>query len=134
MAIMPASSDLRKPTNNKTKSQKARKPISIDRRARICEACDYTCQLCGKDLIAELEIKNRIIDHIHPLSRNGTNQAENLWLLCRTCDQRKGNQLVDELNWVNEFGRESVNNRQALILVADSRLQKLKLRYKDNII
>lgn len=46
------------------------------------------CLLCKSD--SEL-----LVDHIIPLRRGGTSDIENLQLLCRTCNFRKGIQLID---------------------------------------
>jgi 5-methylcytosine-specific restriction endonuclease McrA len=46
----------------------------------------HTCQWCGTTAArAVLEI-----DHIHPVSKGGTNEFSNLQLLCRRCNRRKG--------------------------------------------
>ena len=44
------------------------------------------CQICGKT-------ENITIDHIIPLSKNGTNHIDNLQPLCRSCNCRKNNKL-----------------------------------------
>lgn len=59
---------------------------SMSRRIRpiILEQDDFTCQICG-DTDGPLEI-----DHIVPLALGGTNDIENLQVLCRSCNRRKG--------------------------------------------
>lgn len=47
-----------------------------------CAFCSSTDKLC--------------VDHIVPLSRGGTNDEDNLRLLCRTCNSRKGAKLDSE--------------------------------------
>lgn len=52
----------------------------------------FKCQLCDKDL-KELP-KERVLDHKIPLSKFGTNDLSNIWLLCNTCDKQKGSELI----------------------------------------
>ena len=43
----------------------------------------YRCVKCGSK-------KNLEIDHVVPLARGGSSRLENLQLLCRDCNRRKG--------------------------------------------
>lgn len=52
----------------------------------IFQRDNYTCQHCGS-------IDNLEIDHIFPFSRGGGNEPENLQLLCKTCNLRKGDSI-----------------------------------------
>ena len=49
----------------------------------------HTCQLCGVN-------NDLTIDHKVPVSAGGNNSLENLWVLCRGCNSRKGSVLVFE--------------------------------------
>lgn len=63
-----------------------RKPIKPSLRFDIFKRDDYRCQMCGvtaKDGAA-LEI-----DHITPVAKGGTNDADNLQVLCRECNAGK---------------------------------------------
>ena len=63
-----------------------RKPIKPSLRFEILKRDDYRCQMCGvtaKDGAA-LEI-----DHITPVAKGGTNDADNLQVLCRECNAGK---------------------------------------------
>ena len=52
-----------------------------------------TCQYCGTCLpAAELTL-----DHVIPRSRGGVSTWENLVACCHTCNRRKGNQMIHEL-------------------------------------
>ena len=58
---------------------------------------NYTCQICGATVKdgAKLEI-----DHIIPYSKGGTNDENNLQVLCQQCNREKHNRsdlLHDEL-------------------------------------
>ena len=55
-------------------------------RFSILKRYDYRCQLCGATAQdgAKLEI-----DHIIPKSKGGTNDEDNLWVLCKECNSSK---------------------------------------------
>ena len=50
----------------------------------VFERDDYKCKNCEKE-------KNLVLDHIVPLSQRGNNNIENLQVLCKLCNQKKGN-------------------------------------------
>jgi 5-methylcytosine-specific restriction endonuclease McrA len=53
----------------------------------------YTCQYCGQSLpAAELTL-----DHVVPKSRGGGAGWDNLVTCCKRCNNRKGNQLPEEV-------------------------------------
>ena len=57
-------------------------------RAKIFKRDNYACLLCGK--------KDRLsIDHIVPLSKDGTNRQSNLQTLCEKCNSLKGDTTAD---------------------------------------
>ena len=59
-------------------------------REYLLEKYNRTCQYCSaKDIPLEVE-------HIVPESKGGSNRVSNLTLSCRKCNQRKGNQLIEE--------------------------------------
>lgn len=72
--------------------KRKRKPIPSARRAFVFDQANYQCQRCGN--LAALEI-----DHIIPLSRGGSNDLTNLWVLCRPCNQSKGARTPEEMGW-----------------------------------
>lgn len=65
-----------------------RKPISAKLRREVFEADAYRCVEC--DSYEHLQV-----DHIHPVSRGGTNDRENLQTLCRTCNIRKKDKVPE---------------------------------------
>lgn len=59
-------------------------------RRRIMLRDGYVCEVC---LTAHGPWE---IDHKIPVCRGGTHADENLWLLCRGCNQVKGDRTVEE--------------------------------------
>lgn len=51
-------------------------------RRKIFERDGFACRRCGKTA-------NLSIDHIVPFTRGGTDEPENLQVLCRTCNSSK---------------------------------------------
>lgn len=71
--------------------------FSKEFRTKIFERDNYECQLCRpKKNLINLP-KERIIDHKIPLSKGGTNDESNLWLVCKDCDTKKKNKVYKRL-------------------------------------
>jgi hypothetical protein len=66
-----------------------RQPIKPSLRFEILKRNDYRCQMCG---VTAKDGATLEIDHIFPVSRGGTNEADNLQVLCRDCNAGKGAQ------------------------------------------
>ena len=60
-----------------------RRPISTNKRIQIYKRDGFACVYCGSE--GDLQI-----DHIHPFSKGGGDEMENLQTLCRTCNVTKG--------------------------------------------
>lgn len=60
-----------------------KRPIPHSIRDQIFERDNYTCQHCGSTEAPS-------IDHIHPESKGGTLDLNNLQTLCRSCNSKKG--------------------------------------------
>ena len=65
-----------------------RRVISGTTRQNVLMRDNYTCQICGATVKdgAKLEI-----DHIIPYSKGGTNDENNLQVLCQQCNREKHN-------------------------------------------
>lgn len=57
-------------------------------RLRILERDNFACKYCGA--------KATQVDHVIPVSRNGTYDDENLVAVCQPCNFGKGTKLLDE--------------------------------------
>ena len=64
-----------------------RRNISEQLKEKVRISARYRCGYC---LFSEVYSPTIFqIDHIIPLSKGGTNEEENLWLLCETCNRAK---------------------------------------------
>jgi rubredoxin len=66
-----------------------RQPIKPSLRFEILKRDNYRCQMCG---VTAKDGATLEIDHIHPVSKGGTNEPDNLQVLCRECNAGKGAQ------------------------------------------
>ena len=66
-----------------------RQPIKPSLRFEILKRDNYRCQMCG---VTAKDGATLEIDHIHPVSKGGTNEPDNLQVLCRDCNAGKSDQ------------------------------------------
>ena len=64
-----------------------RKPMKPSLRFEILKRDDYRCQICGNTAKEGAKLE---VDHIHPVSKGGSNNPDNLQVLCRDCNAGKG--------------------------------------------
>lgn len=67
-------------------AREKRKPIPSELRHQIFVRDGYRCRECGKSKNDGISLE---IDHIFPLSKGGSTTPDNLWTLCRDCNQAK---------------------------------------------
>lgn len=58
-------------------------------RKEVMARDNYQCRYCGAT-------NDLAIDHIFPFSRGGSNEADNLQVLCRSCNSSKGDAIPKE--------------------------------------
>ena len=81
--------DLSKSDINNTAEKPKRQPIKASLRFEILKRDDYRCQMCG---VTAKDGATLEIDHIHPVSKGGSNEPDNLQVLCRDCNAGKSDQ------------------------------------------
>jgi len=64
-----------------------KKHIPSSLRWQVWGRDNFTCQKCGSR-------KNLAIDHIHPESKGGKTELDNLQTLCGKCNREKGNKIL----------------------------------------
>ena len=63
------------------------------RKAYILERDEETCQICGRVYDDTYDNGESLtIDHVVPLSKDGTNNPDNLRAVCQSCNKKKGNE------------------------------------------
>lgn len=66
---------------------KMRKEVIPSIRFSVLKRDKSTCQLCGRDPSNGVTLH---VDHRIPLAKGGTNDLDNLWVLCSDCNLGKG--------------------------------------------
>ncbi|NEO02955.1 MAG: HNH endonuclease, partial [Moorea sp. SIO3I7] len=64
--------------------------VGYEVREYLLEKWGRECTYCGKQNVP-LQV-----EHIHPISKGGSNRVSNLCLACEKCNQRKGNKPIEE--------------------------------------
>lgn len=80
-------------TNSMPRKRKGMTNIS---KKKVFDRDNHTCGYCG----CHLNSKNRTIDHVVPTSKGGPkNDYKNVVACCATCNQKKGDRSLEEMNW-----------------------------------
>ena len=87
--------------NNRAKRKEAIGQFTIEEWQLLKEQYNFTCHMCNK---SEPEIK-LTVDHIIPLTKNGTNFISNIQPLCKSCNSRKSNKIISRINICQKLDR-----------------------------
>jgi 5-methylcytosine-specific restriction endonuclease McrA len=73
-------------------------------RARIYQRDNYRCAYCDRNLATES--RARVLDHVIPYSKGGTNNEKNLVTACKTCNATKSDRTPTEagFTWPDGLG------------------------------
>lgn len=66
-------------------------------RVHIIERDNSTCYMCHR----KLPFSEVTLEHVIPRSRGGRTVESNLKVACEPCNNRKGNRLIEECEWLN---------------------------------
>ena len=69
--------------NRPQRATNRRKGITSRKRLNVYARDRYRCVTCGSH-------DDLTLDHIHPVSKGGSNEPSNLQTMCRVCNSRKG--------------------------------------------
>lgn len=69
----------------------SRRPIKLNVRYKVFERDGFACRYCGQ------KAPNVVlhVDHIHPVSRGGTDHIDNLCTACSACNSGKSSDPID---------------------------------------
>jgi 5-methylcytosine-specific restriction endonuclease McrA len=68
------------------KKRQRRNEIDLGKRFKVFQRDGYRCQICGASAEQGVTLQ---VDHKVPVIKGGTNQLNNLWVLCFDCNQGK---------------------------------------------
>ena len=85
------------------KNSKKKDAVAVNTRRATFESYQHHCARCNQPSGETSEHLKLTIDHIVPKSLGSSNRRENLMLLCGSCNNRKGNNL---LKWFQELSSE----------------------------
>tara|TARA_B100001939_G_scaffold345634_1_gene362635 strand:- start:4576 stop:5016 length:441 start_codon:yes stop_codon:yes gene_type:complete len=78
-----------------------------DLRKMFYKSYGKSCKYCRK----KLTIRNMVCDHIIPLAKNGDSTVDNLQLICKSCNTRKGpldeKDFIELIMWVETLKEET---------------------------
>jgi 5-methylcytosine-specific restriction endonuclease McrA len=72
--------------------RKERKMVSTKLRFEILASAGHKCSLCNQSAKDGVQLH---IDHILPVSKGGTNEPDNLRVLCDECNLGRSNYYLD---------------------------------------
>lgn len=77
--------------------------VDVDEFSKLC---GDVCSCCGSELdyglgynnVDKADVNTPSTDHIVPRSQGGTNDIENLWIICNRCNLLKNNSTAEDIH------------------------------------
>lgn len=83
--------------NSRAKKHNQPGRVSPEQILTILDSQDRRCKLCSLSFVRIGSFKGYHIDHIRPLTANGSNDCGNIQALCETCNRKKYNKGPEEI-------------------------------------
>jgi hypothetical protein len=108
--LMNKSSSLRSTLKRRSKDYEVEFEITlIEIRNMLYDSYGKTCRYCAN----RLDVTNMVCDHIQPISSGGPSVPENLQMICKRCNTRKGPLSHDSYKklivWLEKQSRDTRN-------------------------
>ena len=100
-----------------------RKQLGKSVRFDVFKRDHFTCQYCG----AQPPSIVLVVDHIHPVSKGGTNEIENLTTACEPCNQGKKAKLLSSVPIRPDADMLFLRNQQEIAELKRFQKSKTKL-------
>lgn len=107
-----------------------RKPISKKTRFEVFKRDGFCCQYCGAHPSDSVMLE---IDHIHPVSRGGKNDIDNLVSACLDCNRGKGANLLSSVPQSLSEKAKIAQEREAQIIGYYEILEGIKQRKESEL-
>ena len=115
-------SDLAKAHRDRLSPKPKRRHIRSSHRYRVLERAGFSCQACGARANDGVKLH---VDHIHPVSKGGTNDLSNLQCLCQACNLGKADRIHHP---VAQDSIEDLAEREIFLLERDNSIWERFLR------
>ena len=111
--LMKKTSVLKSSLKKRSKEYEVKCEITLDEiRGLFLRYYGRKCRYCRDNLI----VSNIVCDHIYPISMGGNSVVNNLQIICRRCNTRKGNLTHKEFDSLLKFlSNKTVNMRDYVL-------------------
>ena len=105
-----------------------REYFSEEEKMAIAQKSDERCCHCGKKVYFGY---GATVEHFIPLSKGGTNRNINLVMLCKDCNEQKGNFIYDPEDYLTYLNKEHLDEIKGYF---DSYIKSFEFVNRDNLL